>query len=87
MLLRYPEFREAEYSTTDIPIRKWYSYLIHVLMQCFFYLGSLFLILWVTNFFFEVVLKEYEDGLYLNAISVGASIVTIFSAIILSVFI
>lgn len=82
ILLRYPEFREAEYSTTDIPIRKWYSYLIHVLMQCFFYLGSLFLILWVTNFFFEVVLKEYEDGLYLNAISVGASIVTIFSAII-----
>lgn len=82
ILLRYPEFREAEYSTTDIPIRKWYSYLIQALMQCLFYSGSLFLILWATSFFFEVVLKEYEAGIYLNAISVGASIVTIFSAII-----
>lgn len=81
-MLRYPEFREAEYSTTDIPIKKWYSGLIRVLIKCFFYLVGLVLILWATSSFFEAVLKEFEAGLYLNAISVGASIVTIFSAII-----
>lgn len=82
MLLRYPEFREAECSITDIPIKKWHSVLIRVLVKILFYLVGLALILWSTSSFFEVVLKEYEAGLYLNAVSVGASIVTIFSAII-----
>ena len=80
--MRYPEFREAEFSTTDMPIRNSFShylrFLRNLVIRLILFSSSGILTYW----FFGIIFREITSGIYLNALSVGASIVTVFSAII-----
>ena len=83
--MKYPEFRDAEYSTTDIPTRnRTVSNLLNIL-KCIFLIALFILINFVVSYFFKIILNGVGQGIYLNAISIGASVVTVFSALI-SVF-
>lgn len=80
--MRYPEFREAEFSTTDMPICNRFSHYLRVVrnlvIRLILFASSGILTYW----FFSIVFCEITSGIYLNVLSVGASLVTIFSAII-----
>lgn len=80
--MRYPEFREAEFSTTDMPICNRFLHYLKVarntLIQVVLFTSSGLL----TYCFFSIIFCEITSGIYLNALSVGASLVTVFSAII-----
>ena len=80
--MKYPEYRDAEYSTTDIPTQgffKTYGQAIKKYVTLFFYF---LLILLVSYCFFTLVLKETGENRELASISVGSALVTVFSALI-----
>lgn len=80
--MKYPEFREAEYSTTDIPVYNREKHYMFIALKCIAFIVIFFIIILITHYFFEIIMLETTEGIYLNAVSVGASIVTVFSALI-----
>ncbi len=80
--MKYPEFREAEYSTTDIPVYNREKHYMFIALKCIAFIVIFFIIILITHYFFKIIMLETTEGIYLNAVSVGASIVTVFSALI-----
>lgn len=79
--MNYPEFRDAEYSATDIPAYSPAKHYIHLILKAIILLVIFSVTSLLTYAFFEIVMSTSES-VYINVISVGAAIATIFSAII-----
>lgn len=78
----YPEFRDAEYSITDIPPRSRAKHFLTTFIKGFAFITIFTAVSVVFCLFFNAILvRSTEDG-RINAISVGASIVTVISAIV-----
>ena len=80
--MRYPEFREAEYSTTDIPvikcIKRVFKIVINILAIVAFFAFSAYIVYIALAY----ALKDDLENIYLDSISMCASIITGLSAII-----
>lgn len=80
--MRYPEFKEAEFSTTDIPIhRQFFRFCTFVYNNVIWIVFSILYGVGIY-YFFNLVFSGINDNFYLNALSVGASLVTFFSAVV-----
>lgn len=80
--MRYPEFKEAEFSTTDIPIhRQFFRFCTFVYNNVIWIVFSILYGVGIY-YFFNLVFSGINDSFYLNALSVGASLVTFFSAVV-----
>lgn len=83
--MRYPEFRDAEYSTTNIPTQSFFITNIKRIKKYIFLITCFALIVLVSFHFFSLILSETKESYKLNLISIGSALVTVFSALI-SVF-
>lgn len=80
--MHYPEFRDAEYSTTEIPAQSFVKANGQKIKKYLLLLFCFLLILFGLNCFFSFVLTETESNDKLALVSVGSALVTVFSAII-----
>lgn len=80
--MRFPEYRDAEYSTTDIPPQSFLQANSHRVKKLLILLVSLLLIFYGLYHFFSYVLNEAGGDFKLALLSVGSALVTVFSAVI-----
>lgn len=78
----YPQFREAEYSTSTAPVKSptghYVGIILRGLLLVFLFIAICFMLLCLL----KLTISDRTEGIYLNVISISASIVTFFSAII-----
>lgn len=80
--MKYPEFRDAEYSTTDIPTQNFFEANGQKIKKYLFLAVCFFLILLGSCYSFAFILSENGGNNKLSLISVGSALVTVFSALI-----
>lgn len=80
--MRYPIFKDAEYSITNIPVhskkKRYFKIVLKTTLFVIVFLGIAF----ITNLIFTLIMPEGAERTYVNSISIGSAMVTIFSAII-----
>ena len=80
--MRFPEFRDAEYSSTDIPAQSFIKAHSKKLKEYLLFVFCFLLIFFSLNHFFDFIMNEIESETKLALVSVGSALVTVFSAII-----
>ena len=80
--MKYPEFRDAEYSTTDIPAQKFIKANSQKIKKYLFLAICFFFILVGSCYCFAFILSENGGNNKLSLVSVGSALVTVFSALI-----
>lgn len=80
--MQYPEFRDAEYSTTDIPAQNFIKANGKKIKKYLLLIICLLLILFGSYHCFDFILAESESNNKLALVSVGSALVTVFSALI-----
>ncbi len=80
--MKYPEFRDAEYSTTDIPAQSFIKANGQKIKKYLFLAVCFFFILFGLCYCFAFILSESDGSNKLSLVSVGSALVTVFSALI-----
>lgn len=80
--MRFPEFRDAEYSSTDIPAQNFIKTHSKKLKEYILFVFYFLIIFFALNHFFAFIMTEIESETKLALVSVGSALVTVFSAII-----
>ena len=80
--MKYPEFRDAEYSTTDIPAQNFIKANSQKIKKYLFLAICFFFILVGSCYCFAFILSENGSNNKLSLVSVGSALVTVFSALI-----
>ena len=80
--MQYPKFKDAEYTTTLEPVYKKPKQFFQFLLKYSFFLIYFIIAFFGIYFFFKFIDTEILENTYLNTISVSASLITVFSAVI-----
>lgn len=80
--MRYPIFKDAEYSITNIPVCSSKIHYLKIVLKLILIVILCLIITFFTSLFFTLILPEGSEGNYINSISIGSAMVTVFSAII-----
>lgn len=80
--MRYPIFKDAEYSVTNVPVRSEKIHYLKIILKWILIVILCLEITFITNLFFTLIMPEGAEENYLNSISIGSAMVTVFSAII-----
>lgn len=80
--MKYPEFRDAEYSTTNLPAQSFIQAYGQKIAKCLLLMVLFVFSIFSLWCFFSRVLSEAKEDHYLGLISVGSALVTVFSALI-----
>lgn len=80
--MRYPEFRDAEYSTTDIPTQSFFKANKGKIIKYLFLIACFSLTILGSFHFFALILAESQESYNLSLVSIGSALVTVSSALI-----
>ena len=80
--MKYPKFKEAKYSTTSYPVRSRIKHNITVAFKYILITALFIFIYFICLCTIKTINPEATESISINIISIGASVVTFFSAII-----